>query len=224
MGERSMTRFAGILAGVAALLLAGSATAQSKLYDNWNRSGCGFTNTAYFRITGRISISKLEIWRNWRRGEKSVSYILSKNGRKLHRSTFRRQGCDTYQQSWCVGRSRLTGKLTAGNFSIYVPAGRLCQNRGSRRRGFLRVFGSRGGGGGRSASSGGNYSSIGGCRLKHRYLGLARRINVPQDRGRYGKCREWGYWSGRSYAGYSGLPSGYWIYAYPNWYIYNRRQ
>lgn len=57
-----------------------------------------------------------------------------------------------------------------------------------------------------------------------RYSGLMRRLYIPQDRGQYGVCREWGRWSGRSYRGYRNLPRGaYWVWRAPYWYIYRRR-
>lgn len=57
-----------------------------------------------------------------------------------------------------------------------------------------------------------------------RYRGLMRRLYIPQDRRQYGFCREWGRWSGRSYRGYTGLPSGYWVWRAPHWYIYRFRR
>jgi len=56
-----------------------------------------------------------------------------------------------------------------------------------------------------------------------KYVNLLRRISVPQDRRRYGLCRDYGRYSGSSWAGYRNLPSGYWTYKYPHWYIWGRR-
>ncbi len=56
-----------------------------------------------------------------------------------------------------------------------------------------------------------------------KYAGLLRRIKVPKDRGRYGVCRDYGRYSGSSWAGYRNLPAGYWTYKFPNWYIWGRR-
>jgi hypothetical protein len=50
-----------------------------------------------------------------------------------------------------------------------------------------------------------------------------RRLYIPSDRGRYGHCREWGRWQGRSYKGHHNLPRGYWVWRAPYWYIYARR-
>jgi len=60
--------------------------------------------------------------------------------------------------------------------------------------------------------------SIGG-----KYAGLLRRIRVPSDLRRYGRCRDYGRSSSRSWGGYRNLPPGYWVYSYPNWYIWSRR-
>jgi hypothetical protein len=53
-----------------------------------------------------------------------------------------------------------------------------------------------------------------------KYRKLLRRIKVEQDRASYGEFSDFGQYSGASYAGYSGLPVGYWVYVYPYWYIW----
>jgi len=56
-----------------------------------------------------------------------------------------------------------------------------------------------------------------------KYSGELRRLAVPQDRGRYGACNDYGAWSGDSYAGHTNLPNGYWVYSTPHWIIYANR-
>jgi hypothetical protein len=56
-----------------------------------------------------------------------------------------------------------------------------------------------------------------------KYSNELRRLNLPGDRGRYGACNDYGPWSGDSYAGFTGLPNGYWVYSYPYWIIYANR-
>jgi len=57
-----------------------------------------------------------------------------------------------------------------------------------------------------------------------KYTNLLTTIYVPDDRGSYGDFDDWGYYSGTSYAGYTNLPAGYWVYVYPNWYIWGTQQ
>jgi len=57
-----------------------------------------------------------------------------------------------------------------------------------------------------------------------KYSEELRRLELPNDRGRYGACNDYGAWSGTSYAGHTGLPRGYWVYSYPYWIIYAKRQ
>src|SRR5437867_1522822 len=47
-----------------------------------------------------------------------------------------------------------------------------------------------------------------------KYRTLLRTIEVPQDRAGYTDFRDWGYWTGTAYAGYTDLPPGYWVYCY----------
>lgn len=56
-----------------------------------------------------------------------------------------------------------------------------------------------------------------------KYAILLRRLAIPGDRGQYGNCRDYGRWSGNSYRGYSNLPNGFWVYSYPYWIIWARR-
>lgn len=56
-----------------------------------------------------------------------------------------------------------------------------------------------------------------------KYGGFMRRIYVPGDVGRYGKCSNYGWWSGLSYKGVRLPRPGFWVYVYPNWYVWYRR-
>jgi hypothetical protein len=57
-----------------------------------------------------------------------------------------------------------------------------------------------------------------------KYYNLLRTIYVPTDRGSYGDFYEWGHWNGSSWKGHKNLPPGYWVYVYPNWYIWGNRK
>ena len=53
-----------------------------------------------------------------------------------------------------------------------------------------------------------------------RYSVLLRKIEAKEDRERYPDFHNFGFWAGNSYRGQEDLPPGYWVYAYPNWYIW----
>jgi hypothetical protein len=53
-----------------------------------------------------------------------------------------------------------------------------------------------------------------------KYRVLLRKIHVPQDTNAYGKFTDYGMYTGNAWAGYNDLPPGYWVYVYPNWYIW----
>ncbi len=53
-----------------------------------------------------------------------------------------------------------------------------------------------------------------------KYRDLLKTLSVPRDRYEYGEFFEFGYSDDSNYAGYTGLPRGYWVYVYPNWYIW----
>lgn len=58
-------------------------------------------------------------------------------------------------------------------------------------------------------------ASIGG-----KYTGLLYTMQVPGDAGQYGAFHDYGRWNETTYAGHRNLPAGYWVYVYPNWYIW----
>lgn len=64
----------------------------------------------------------------------------------------------------------------------------------------------------RVASQGGKYSQ------------LLRMVEVEPDFLKYTAVKDYGYDETGSYAGYDSLPEGYWVYVYPNWYIWGRTQ
>jgi HEAT repeat protein len=53
-----------------------------------------------------------------------------------------------------------------------------------------------------------------------KYAKLLRRISVPQDKASYNEFNDYGHYPATDYAGYTGIPEGYWVYVYPNWYIW----
>ncbi len=72
-----------------------------------------------------------------------------------------------------------------------------------------------------SAGGGANLTK---ASVSGKYYNLLRVINVPQDRGSYGDFDDYGYYSSTSYAGYDYVPAGYWVYLYPDWYIWGNQR
>lgn len=53
-----------------------------------------------------------------------------------------------------------------------------------------------------------------------KYRRLLKKIEVRSDVASYSDFRDYGHWDGTSYSGHSDLPTGYWVWVYPNWYIW----
>lgn len=53
-----------------------------------------------------------------------------------------------------------------------------------------------------------------------KYRRLLKKIEVRSDVATYGDFRDFGHWDGTTYSGHSDLPAGYWVWVYPNWYIW----
>ncbi len=57
-----------------------------------------------------------------------------------------------------------------------------------------------------------------------KYGKLLRRIHVPQDKASYTEFNDYGMYPATDYAGYQGIPAGYWVYVYPHWYIWGEQR
>ena len=53
-----------------------------------------------------------------------------------------------------------------------------------------------------------------------KYRTLLRRIHCPEDRPAYHDFNDYGLYTGTSWHNYTNLPPGYWVYVYPDWYIW----
>jgi len=62
-------------------------------------------------------------------------------------------------------------------------------------------------------------ASVGG-----KYRKLLRKFKVEEDQANYGKFTDYGYYTGNSWRGHNNLPPGYWVYVYPNWYIWGEER
>ncbi|MFH2010901.1 MAG: hypothetical protein ABI333_30150 [bacterium] len=65
----------------------------------------------------------------------------------------------------------------------------------------------------------GSSPSVGG-----KYSGLIRSIRVSADCQSYGAFSDYGHYPATSYAGHFHLPSAYWVYHYPNWYLWRNQR
>lgn len=61
------------------------------------------------------------------------------------------------------------------------------------------------------------------AKVGSKYAKLLKTIEVPADWERYGTFNEFGHWSGDSYAGHKSLPEAYWVYVYPNWFLWEKQ-
>jgi hypothetical protein len=60
--------------------------------------------------------------------------------------------------------------------------------------------------------------------VQGKYSKLLRRIHVPNDKANYTEFNDYGTYPATDYAGYQGIPAGYWVYVYPHWYIWGEQK
>jgi Ca-activated chloride channel family protein len=53
-----------------------------------------------------------------------------------------------------------------------------------------------------------------------KYQDLLDKLEMRSDVQRYGAFHDYGWSADKTYAGREGLPAGYWVYVYPDWYIW----
>lgn len=53
-----------------------------------------------------------------------------------------------------------------------------------------------------------------------KYDQLLEKVVAPDDFRSYGAFHDYGRWDGTTYLGRTGLPTGYWVYVYPDWFIW----
>ena len=52
------------------------------------------------------------------------------------------------------------------------------------------------------------------------YFNLQQILTCAADRNSYGEFSDYGYWGGGPWCGQTG-EAGYWVYVYPNWYVWS---
>lgn len=56
-----------------------------------------------------------------------------------------------------------------------------------------------------------------------KYSDLIQVMECEQDTRQYGEFRDYGYWGGGPWCGQTGQ-AGYWVWVYPNWYVWLHKQ
>ena len=56
-----------------------------------------------------------------------------------------------------------------------------------------------------------------------KYSNLIQVLNCPSDRSKYDEFDDYGYWGGSNWCGQTGK-AGYWVWVYPNWYIWQKQK
>lgn len=130
------------LAPLAALMvvLATPAAAETPLYDNWNPAACSGTDRSRFEVGVPIRVDRIEVWYNWKAGERSVAFRLEKDGTTIVQGTMARGSCDPYQSAWCVATWAPGVDFDTGIYTIVLARPAVCVNGGSN-GGFIRVWG-----------------------------------------------------------------------------------
>lgn len=117
-----------------------------KVFDNGNLGGCSFTNIARFQLKSNSHLSEFKLWYNWQTGQNAVNYRLTGSRGTVKAGQLFRGDCDTYQKSWCNAVGTVGINLPAGQYTVSVDNGRICQNSGTGGNGTIRVFASPTGG------------------------------------------------------------------------------
>ena len=58
------------------------------------------------------------------------------------------------------------------------------------------------------------------AKVAGKYRNLLRKLKVEADYLHYSEFNDYGVYPATSYAGYTEIPRGYWVYVYPHWYVW----
>lgn len=112
------------------------------LFERTNIYACGFTDKAVFNLEKDAFVTKVRTWFSWAPGETELEYKLTKGEEITNEGILKRAECDPYQGQWCNAIDATFNKdLTAGDYSLEVPAGKVCQNTQSEGKGMIAIFG-----------------------------------------------------------------------------------
>ena len=116
------------------VVIATPAAAETPLYDNWNPAACSGTDRSRFEVGVPIRVDRIEVWYNWKAGERSVAFRLEKDGTTIVQGTMARGSCDPYQSAWCGGDVGAGRRFRYGDlYRGAGAAGGLRQRRQQRR-------------------------------------------------------------------------------------------
>jgi len=116
------------------------ATAQ-QLYDNWNSGACGVTDVATLTIERPVRLQRIDIWYHWRPDETTAHYTTSFDGEVIANGELARAECAPNQAAWCVARVEFGTDIQPGTYTYRTERPAICQNGGSKGRGFIRAYG-----------------------------------------------------------------------------------
>ncbi len=60
------------------------------------------------------------------------------------------------------------------------------------------------------------------AKVNGKYINLLHIVGAPDDKAQYGSFCDWGYWTGSEYNEAVELKPGFWVYVYPNWYVWEK--
>lgn len=113
------------------------------LYANNNVYACNLTASSKFKLEKDAALTYMAAWYNWRSGENSVGFHLSREGQTVTEGQFQRGGCDPNQAAWCKAELRLNESvyLPAGDYALTLDRTQMCANSGSNGEGFVYLYG-----------------------------------------------------------------------------------
>jgi len=112
------------------------------IYEVNNIAACSFTDRAEFKLDKNYFITRIRTWYSWEQGEDSTPYTLLSGDKEVATGTLVRKDCDPYQRQWCIAADFSFNKpLSSGEYVIKLTKNKICQNSGSKNKGFIYVWG-----------------------------------------------------------------------------------
>lgn len=130
--------------GIASVAIGSAVGYESDLpiiYDNWNPNACDTTDTSIWSLDKDTLIYEIAIWyKDWP-AEKTVSYVIEKDGVEFRKGYFMKGACHHKYTYWCRGSDTPNMVFPTGTYVMKLSGSNQCQNSGSNGNGFVKLLG-----------------------------------------------------------------------------------
>lgn len=114
---------------------------QTLIFDTTPKyiGACSLTDKAEWALDKDLNVTMVQFWFNWKAGETTLDFTITKDGQEFLKGIAKRTNCDTYQNNWCNADYVTDKTFTQGKYSSKISSTRQCLKPGG--TGTVRLYG-----------------------------------------------------------------------------------